>query len=338
LPGRRRLGIRKRPRCWRGSVAREETRGFLEDARAFRESARGDGGFEVCDIEVFLARVCRLKPFAYQLELAGLYRWCQFLAVRWPRQTGKSTLIAGLMLQDAYEIKDLNVAFVGPSFRQTKMNLLKVAGFCRNLPVGSVVVKKTRICFGNGSSIEAFPNNPDTIRGNTFDQIWWDETNFTSGDQELYSAILFTLTTTKGKLVTSSTPFNSDSLFWKMCNHKSMARYVRHHFTYEKALAPLGPLNAEIVDAIKQQLGDDQQRWRREMEAEWAEDEDVWLPQSLIVSCVGTSKNCGVDLVEFKPNLVYEGEFFAGLDLAQTGITAYLLLLSGKMTSCFFVI
>ena len=68
--------------------------------------------------------------------------------------------------------------------------------------------------------IEAFPNNPDTIRGNTFHRIWWDEVNFTPNDEDLYDAILFTLGTTNGKLIASSTPFNTDALFWKMCNHK----------------------------------------------------------------------------------------------------------------------
>jgi phage FluMu gp28-like protein len=54
------------------------------------------------------------------------------------------------------------------------------------------------------------------------------------------------------------------------------------------------------------------------MEAEWAEDDDVWLPQSLIVACVGTTKNCGEDLQELNPDATNEGEFYAGLDLAQT--------------------
>jgi hypothetical protein len=49
------------------------------------------------------SEICRLKPFTYQLELAELYRQNQFFAVRWPRQTGKSTSIGGLLLQDAYE-------------------------------------------------------------------------------------------------------------------------------------------------------------------------------------------------------------------------------------------
>jgi hypothetical protein len=65
-------------------------------------------------------------------------------------------------------------------------------------------------------------------------------------------------------------------------------------------------------------MGDDPSRWRREMEAEWAQDDDVWLTQSLIAASIGTSKSCGEDLVEFSPDASYSGEFFGGLDLAQT--------------------
>ena len=83
-------------------------------------------------------------------------------------------------------------------------------------------------------------------------------------------------------------------------------------------MAPNGPWYPAMVEKIKRQFGDDPQRWRREMEAEWAEDEDTWLAQSLIVSCIGTEKNCGTDLQEFSPEANYEGDFFAGLDLAQT--------------------
>ncbi len=169
----------------------------------------------------------------------------------------------------------------------------------------------------NGSILEAFPNNPDTIRGNTFHRIWWDETNFTAGDDDLYDAILFTLGTTNGKLIASSTPFNIDSLFWRMCNHKDYVDFVRHHFSWERALAPAGPLNPEMVERIRRQFGDDPTRWRREIEAEWAEDEDTWLSQSLIVSCVGTVKNCGVDLELYNVEGNYTGEFYLGLDIGQ---------------------
>ena len=266
----------------------------------------------------FLEQYCKLKPYWYLLDLIQSYEKCQFNAVRWPRQTGKSTDIGALHLADAWNNADLNIGFVGPSWRQTKLNIRRVASFCRNLPQHGLLVQKTKISFPNGSVIEAFPNNPDTIRGNTFHRIWWDEVNFTANDEDLYDAILFTLGTTDGKLTASSTPFNTDALFWKMCNHKDYVDFGRLHFSWERALEPEGPLKPAIIEKIKRQFGDDPSRWRREMEAEWSEDEDVWLAQSLIVSCVGTVRNCGEDLQEFDPETNCEGEFFAGLDLAQT--------------------
>jgi len=270
------------------------------------------------DLVKFLAEYCKLKPFWYLLLLIQSYEKYQFNAVRWPRQTGKSTCIGALHLADAWNTADLNIGFVGPSWRQTKLNIRRVSSFCRNLPQQGLHLQKTKLSFPNGSVIEAFPNNPDTIRGNTFDRIWWDEVNFTANDEDLYDAILFTLGTTNGKLTASSTPFNSDSLFWKMCNHKDYEDFGRLHFSWERALEPEGPLKPGIIEKIRRQFGDDPMRWRREMEAEWAEDEDVWLAQSLIASCIGTSKNCGEDLQELDPEEGHEGDFFAGLDLAQT--------------------
>ncbi len=294
-------------------------RGSLEDYASVQQDQEVLAVNEVSkDTVKFLEQYCKLKPYWYLLDLVQSYEKFQFNAVRWPRQTGKSTGIGALHLADAWNNPDLNIGFVGPSWRQTKLNIRRVASFCRNLPQQGMHVQKTKITFPNGSIIEAFPNNPDTIRGNTFHRIWWDEVNFTANDEDLYDAILFTLGTTNGKLTASSTPFNTDALFWKMCNHKDYADFGRLHFSWEKALEPDGPLKPVIIEKIKRQFGDDPARWRREMEAEWAEDEDVWLAQSLIVACVGTVKNCGVDLQEFNPEAECEGDFFAGLDLAQT--------------------
>lgn len=310
MPQRKNKVNGKCPRTFNSSEIQAQWRGLREEYRIHQASTLAKVDAVKGDSVKFFTEICHLKPFAYQIELAELYRQNQLLAVRWPRQTGKSTSIGGLLLQDAYENPDLNIGFIGPSWRQTKLNLRRVAGFCRNLPQGSYHIQKTRISFKNGSVIEAFPNNPDTIRGNTFHRLWWDETNFTAADEDLYDAILFTLGTTNGKLIASSTPFNRDSLFWKMCNHKDYADFVKQHFSWEKALDPAGPLNPQMIERIKRQFGDDPARWRREMEAEWAEDEDVWLPQSLIVSCVGTSKNCGIDLESFDPEKNYKGTFF----------------------------
>ncbi len=269
------------------------------------------------DTLTFLQRYCKLKPYWYLLDLVKTYETSQFIAVRCPRQTGKSTCIAALLLAEAWQNPDFHIAFIGPSWRQTKRNITIASRFCHNLPQKGLHVQKTKITLPNGSIIEAFPNNPDTIRGNTLHRVWWDETNFTPDDTQLYDSIIFALSTTNGKLTASSTPFNTDSLFWKMCNHKDYEEFTRLHFSYEKAIEPEGPLKKDFIAKMVRQFGEDQARWRREMEAEWAQDEDVWLPQSLIASCIGTIKNCGEDLQLWDEDKGYQGDLFAGLDLAQ---------------------
>jgi hypothetical protein len=65
------------------------------EAASFRALVSSGGPAVVGDVEGFLGSVCRLKLFAYQLEFARLYRESKFLAVRWPRQTGKSNVDRG---------------------------------------------------------------------------------------------------------------------------------------------------------------------------------------------------------------------------------------------------
>jgi hypothetical protein len=267
----------------------------------------------------FFRQVVGFEPTSYQKDFIKLFVGNQFTAGRWCRQSGKSWIMAALLLWYALTRPDSYIALVGPSWRQTKLNIRRISYFLRRLPQTMYLKpQKTRLAFPNGSVIEAFPNNPDTIRGPTLHAIWWDETNFTPSDGDLYDAILFTLGTTDGKLACTSTPWNMDSLFWKMCNHKDYSDFARLHVTWQQALEPNGPLKKNILEKIRKQFGEDPSRWRREMEAEWAEDEDVWLPQSLIVSCVGTVKSCGEDLQSFDPEKSYDGEFFGGVDFAQT--------------------
>jgi len=267
----------------------------------------------------FFRQVVGFEPTSYQKDFIKLFVENQFTAGRWCRQSGKSWIMAALLLWYALTRPDSYIALVGPSWRQTKLNIRRISYFLRRLPQTMYLKpQKTRLAFPNGSVIEAFPNNPDTIRGPTLHCVWWDEGNFTPNDGDLYDAILFTLGTTDGKLACTSTPWNTDSLFWKMCNHKDYSDFARLHVSWQQALEPNGPLKKGILEKIRKQFGEDPSRWRREMEAEWAEDEDVWLPQSLIVSCVGTVKSCGEDLQSFDPEKSYDGEFFGGVDFAQT--------------------
>jgi phage FluMu gp28-like protein len=266
----------------------------------------------------FFRQILGFEPTAYEKQLIEFFRENQFIAARWCRQSGKSWTVSALLLNYALTHPDCYIAVVGPSWRQTKLNIRRISYFLRRLPPNTYLKpQRTRLSFPNGAVIEAFPNNPETIRGPTLNVVWWDETNFTSNDTDLYDSILFTLGTTDGKLICTSTPWNTDSLFWKMCNHKDYSDFARHHVTWEQAQEPKGPLKKNILDKIRKQFGEDPARWRREMEAEWAEDQNTWLPQSLIVSCIGTVKNCGEDLQPWDPDKGYQGNLFCGLDLAQ---------------------
>jgi hypothetical protein len=149
-----------------------QLRTSLEEYVSFQEVEEVAAVDEVShDYMKFLEKYCKLKPYWYLLDLIASYMNYQFNAVRWPRQTGKSTDLGALHLADAWINKDLNIGFVGPSWRQTKLNIRRVASFCRNLPQQGMCIQKTKITFPSGSVIEAFPNNPDTIRGNTFHRI-----------------------------------------------------------------------------------------------------------------------------------------------------------------------
>jgi hypothetical protein len=267
----------------------------------------------------FFEQVIGFTPYAYQREFVQTFQNNQFTAARWCRQSGKTYIICALLLWYAVTHPNSAIGIVGPSWRQTKRILSRIGDFTHKLPESiAFKAQKTQIAFANGSSIEAFPNNPQTIRGPTFQVVYADEFNFVANDQELYDAILYTLGTTDGKFVCSSTPWNTDSVFFKIFNHKDFGVFKTSHVPVEKVMSPNGPLKPNIIERIKTQMGDDPSRWRREMEAEWAQDDDVWLTQSLIASCVGTQISCGEDLNLFDSEASYEGEFFAGLDLAQT--------------------
>jgi phage FluMu gp28-like protein len=268
----------------------------------------------------FLKDVLLFEPTEYQREVIELFEKKQFIALRWCRQSGKSLTISALLLYYALTHPKSSIAVVGPSWRQTKLNIRRMAELLEKVWTDLYFkALRTGIHFKNGSTVEAYPNNPDTIRGPTLNIVWWDECNFTPNDIELYDAILFTLGATDGKLVCTSTPWNSDSVFWRMCNHEDFSDFARHHVPWGRAVEPNGPLKQNILSKIQKQFAEDPSRWKREMEAEWAEDDDVWLSQSLIVKCIGTEKTCGKDLELWDPEPGRSGRFFAGLDFAKHG-------------------
>ena len=123
--------------------------------------------------------------------------------------------------------------------------------------------------------------------------------------------MLFTLGTTNGKFICTSTPWRTDSIFFKIFHDTTYADYAKTHVTWQQALEPNGPLKQQILTRIKKQLEGDPSRWQREMEAEWAENENAWLTQALITQCIDHT----LDYNAFEEEI--NGNFYAGLDLGK---------------------
>ena len=261
---------------------------------------------------LFFEKILGFKPTKYQVQLTRFFLRHQFVAARWNRQSGKSHIIAALLLHYTLIHPETSIGVVGPSWRQTKLVIRRINSFLRKLPKGTYhKPQKTIVRLYNGSIIEAFPNNPYTIRGPTLHVVYADEFGFIPNDEEMYDSIMFTLATTGGKFICSSTPWSRDSLFYKICTHEDYKDFKRSHITWRDSVEPKGPLKKKWLKKIRRQLTGDPWRWTREMEAEWAEDENVWLSQALIASCIDHT----LEPIDFED--LARGEFFMGVDLGK---------------------
>jgi len=169
---------------------------------------------------------------------------------------------------------------------------------------------KTIIRLRNGSVIQAESPIPETIRGHTAKTIYLMEMNFIRDDQDLYTAVLFTLNTTDGTLIAESTPWNTDSVFYRIFHEPEYKQFSKHTVPYTEALPPNGPLTPKIVEMIKEQLKGDPSRWRREMLCQWTEETDRWLPASLIALCQD-------QINYYKPDKPHTGNYTAGVDFGK---------------------
>ena len=260
----------------------------------------------------FCTQTLGFQPTTYQKDLIQKFQTNQFTAARWCRQSGKTQTVAALLLHYALTNPNTCIGIVGPSWRQTKHVIRRINTLLKKLPKGLYEKPQhTAVRLKNNSIIEAFPNNPETIRGPTLHVVYADEFNFIPNDKELYDAILFTLSATNGKFICTSTPWHTDSIFWRIWHDPAYNDYARSHITHQQATEPHGPLKKEILQKIRRQLEGDQWRWQREMQAEWAEDQNTWLSQALITSCIDPA----LEYTSF--NETIQGELYAGLDLGK---------------------
>jgi len=258
---------------------------------------------------VFAEAFFSFKPTAYQARL--LQDDSKRIAVRWSRQSGKTTTIALRAIWYAVTHKKTLTLIVAPSLRQSMIMSDRISDFLGCLPKKyfHLFIKKlqrTTVTFTNGSRIIALPNSPQLLRGYTANQVICDEAAFFREDDLVFYNVLYPmLATTDGTLIASSTPWSKDSVFYRMCNSPE---FKQHVVTCDDAVkAKL--IQQSFINEMRAQLP--AERFQREFESQFVEDVDAWLTQSLIVSCIGSN----LEPYDFQD--VPKGEFYVGVDFGK---------------------
>ena len=199
---------------------------------------------------------------------------------------GKTTSIALRAIWFALTNQKTLTLIVAPTLRQSMIVSDRIQDFLFSLPKEREKilvdrVQRTTIRFKNGSRIIALPNNPQMLRGYTAHQIICDESAFFKEDELVFFSVLYPmLQTTDGVLIASSTPWGKKSVFYRFCQSPDFKKYV-----------------VTCEDGIRNGLGTQKgieetkaliplERFQCEYMAEFIEDVDTWLTQSLIVSCI----------------------------------------------------
>ncbi len=270
-----------------GSPFLKIDRFYDQEMRARTREANKNKPLVSCGILEFFEEATGFKPTTYQEKF--LLDKNQFVVARWARQSGKSLTLAVLCLYILLSSPNGRVAILAPSLRQSRLMIRRIASFLPRLPnyVLEGRALRTKLEFANGSTVEAFPNSPETVRGLTCHLILIDEAAYLEHDKDLYDAVVYALGTTNGRLIATSTPGSRDSLFYEMCmDDDQYGDFSRHHVSFHDALEPNGPLKKGILEKVERMTREDPWRWQREMLAEFSEDEETWFSYRLITGCV----------------------------------------------------
>lgn len=230
----------------------------------------------------------KFTPTPYQEKL--LTDESKRIYVCWSRQSGKSTTLAARMIQRCLLFPGTLRLIVAPGLRQSMIMMDKIQDFIYSIPkavrreaLGKV--QRTTIRFKNGSRIVALPNSPNLLRGYSAAEVLCDEAAFFRDDELIFYNVLYPmLQTTDGSLIVSSTPWGKDTVFYKFSvTPKPPNGFSKHHITWDDVVkAKLA--KPEFIEEMRRSMPTD--RFRREFEAEFTEDEMAYLSQDLITRCI----------------------------------------------------
>jgi len=267
----------------------------------------------------FAEKILRFKATPYQAKL--LTDPSDRIAVRFARQSGKSTTIAAKAIDLAAKNPGKSILVVAPGLRQSMIVMDRIEEHLNRMDPSvkrNLIVQqqRTKITFRNGSRIWALPCSENMIRGLTAHLVLADEAAFFERDEYMFNNVLLPmLATTNGVLIVSSTPWSSKSQFYEFCKGRLKDRFSQHYANWREAVEA-GLMTQKFIDDMQASMLP--QQFTMEFEAEFVEDVDVWLPQDLIAKCVFSEPLVeGRDWIYYPREHTPSGSFFAGVDFGK---------------------
>lgn len=178
----------------------------------------------------------QFKPHEFQKEFIRNCVDNRFVIAKWPRQQGKTTTTAALLLWYVLFNKHFKIALLAHKDEQAREILGRVQLAFENLPdwlqQGVVSWNKGDIQFENGSLIKTYATSSGSIRGKTYNIIYLDEFAHVDGNvQEAFFTSTYPTISSgkKSKFIITSTPKGME-WFYKLWHDSEQGRnaYVRH--------------------------------------------------------------------------------------------------------------
>jgi len=262
----------------------------------------------------FIEEYLGYTPTSYQRELMDhITEGRRRIVLRWARQSGKSWILASLLIWHCAHHPNHLALIVAPGLRQSMILRDKIHELLDRIPLTTrrAIIKqrmRTTIRFRNGSQIVALPNSEHLLRGYTAHLVICDEAAFFHNDETIFQHILTPMmATTDGTMIVSSTPWGQKTIYYTINQDPD---WTLVHAPWTQALKE-GIYSPEFVKEIDKIRESRPQTYTMEYMAEFIEDIDTWLPQDLLAKAIRQ------DLSYTGFNEKPKGDYYAGIDLAE---------------------
>jgi phage terminase large subunit-like protein len=182
------------------------------------------------------------EPYDFQKDIIEKVQDNRFVICKMPRQSGKTTTIAALLLHAVLFTEEYNIGILAHKLAQAREILDRIKRAYEALPKwmqqGIVEWNKGNIELENGSKILASATSSSAIRGGSFNLIYLDEFAFVPNNlqEEFFASVYPTISSGKtSKVLITSTP-NGLNMFYKIWvdseeNRNSYASMAKRNYS-----------------------------------------------------------------------------------------------------------